>query len=110
MRINTVLLLIIHGFLKEWLLVYKARKAQRWFERNYDNQTKKNMNGYFGPHLDEVKSIIYGRNLPELMLYFYQQPFNLNSEQLRPIYHWFYTKLLINMHGILISQDLISIF
>jgi len=84
--------------LKEWLLVYKARKAQRWFERNYDNQTKK-YEWYFGPHLLENQKHNLWKESTRINALFLSTAVNLNSEQLRPIYNWFYTKLVINISG-----------
>ena len=41
---------IFQRVVREWLLVYTGRKAQRWFEREYNSKTDKD-NWYLGSHL-----------------------------------------------------------
>jgi len=81
--------------IKEWLLVYVERKAQRWFERNYDDKKGKDR-WYFGSHL------VGGKKQHQLWsdstrgnALFLSAAVNLNSEQLRPIFNWFVNKLII---------------
>ncbi len=81
--------------IKEWLLVYVERKAQRWFERDYDDKKGKEL-WYFGSHL------VGGKKQHQLWsdstrgnALFLSAAVNLNSEQLRPIFNWFVNKLII---------------
>lgn len=85
--------------LKEWLLVYKARKAQRWFERNYDHRTK-TYEWYFGPHFYENQKHSLWKESTRINALFLSSSVNLNSAQLRPIYNWFDTKLLVSTGGL----------
>lgn len=84
---------------KEWLLVYKARKSQRWFERNYNNETEA-YEWYFGSHLLENQKHNLWEESTRNNALFLSTAVNLNSEQLRPIYNWFYHKLVIILGGI----------
>lgn len=81
---------------KEWLLVYKARKSQRWFERNYNNDTE-TYEWHFGSHLLEKAKHDLWKDSTRNNALFLSTAVNLNSEQLRPIYSWFYHKLVINL-------------
>jgi len=81
--------------IKEWLLVYVERKAQRWFERDYDNKKDK-YQWYFGSHLigGKKQHQLWSESTRANAL-FLSTAVNLNSEQLRPIYNWFVNKLVI---------------
>jgi len=80
---------------REWLLVYIERKAQRWLERNYDNKKNK-YQWYFGPHLigGKKQHHLWSESTRGNAL-FLSTAVNLNSEQLRPIFNWFVNKLII---------------
>ncbi len=83
---------------KEWLLAYKASKPQRWFERNYNNETQ-NYEWYFGSYLlESQKHKLWEESTRDNGL-FLSTAVNLNSDQLRPIYNWFYYKLIIILGG-----------
>ncbi|MEI7841894.1 MAG: ATP-binding protein [Gallionellaceae bacterium] len=76
----------------EHLLVYKAFKPQQWFERTYD--PKSGRDSYdFGPGLAGQKSVWEKATRPNSL--FLSMAVQLNSEQLRPIYDWFISKLAI---------------
>jgi len=79
---------------REWLLVYIERKAQRWFERKYDNKKDKDT-WYFGSHLVGGKQRHLWSNSTRGNALFLSTAVNLNSEQLRPIFNWFVNKLVI---------------
>lgn len=76
----------------EHLLVYKAFKPQRWFERHYDAQTGKEVYE-FGPGLKGPKTLWEGATRPNAL--FLSMAVQLNSESLRPIFDWFVNGLVI---------------
>lgn len=76
----------------EHLLVYKAFKPQRWFERRYDAQTGKDVYE-FGPGLKGPKNLWEGATRPNAL--FLSMAVQLNSEALRPIFDWFVNGLVI---------------
>lgn len=76
----------------EYLLVYKAFKPQQWFDRQYDPQTGKD-HYEFGPGLKGPKSVWEGATRPNAL--FLSMAVQLNSEQLRPVFDWFVSKLAI---------------
>jgi len=79
---------------REWLLVYVKRKAQCWFERDYDSKMGK-YNWHFGPHFSNDKQRHLWSESTRANALFLSTAVNLNSEQLRPIYNWFVNKLVI---------------
>ena len=76
----------------EHLLVYKAFKPQRWFERHFDESTGKDVYDY-GPGLKGSKSLWEGATRPNAL--FLSMAVQLNSEALRPIFSWFASGLVI---------------
>lgn len=81
--------------IKEWLLVYVERKAQRWFERDYDSKNDK-YQWYFGSHLigGKKQHQLWSESTRANAL-FLSTAVNLNSEQLRPVFNWFVNKLVV---------------
>ncbi len=78
----------------EWLLAYVGRKAQRWFEREYDSKKGKD-NWYLGSHLLGGQQRQLWKESTRANALFLSTAVNLNSEQLRPIFNWFINKLVI---------------
>lgn len=76
----------------EHLLVYKAFKPQRWFERHFDAETGKDVYD-FGPGLKGPKSLWEGATRPNAL--FLSMAVQLNSEALRPVFEWFASGLVI---------------
>ena len=76
----------------EHLLVYKAFKPQRWYERRYDAQTGKDVYD-FGPSLKGPKHLWEGATRPNAL--FLSMAVQLNSEALRPVFDWFVNGLVI---------------
>lgn len=76
----------------EHLLVYKAFKPQRWFERSFDAKTGKDVYE-FGPGLKGPKNLWEGATRPNAL--FLSMAVQLNSEALRPVFDWFATGLVI---------------
>lgn len=76
----------------EHLLVYKAFKPQRWFERHFDGDTGKDTYD-FGPGLKGAKQVWEGATRPNAL--FLSMAVQLNSDQLRPVFDWFVNRLAI---------------
>lgn len=76
----------------EHLLVYKAFKPQRWYERRYDSQAGKDVYD-FGPGLKGPKSLWEGATRPNAL--FLSMAVQLNSDALRPVFDWFVNGLVI---------------
>ncbi len=86
----------------EQLLVYKAFKPQRWFERHFDAESGKDAYE-FGPGLKGAKTLWEGATRPNAL--FLSMAVQLNSEALRPVYDWFAHRLVIlNEHAPLSPQ------
>jgi len=78
--------------ISEHLMVYKAFKPQRWFDRHCD--TDKNKDVYeFGPSLKGAKNLWEGATRSNAL--FLSTAVQLNSETLRPIFDWFSNRLVI---------------
>ncbi|UOD51588.1 ATP-binding protein [Orrella daihaiensis] len=76
----------------EHLLVYKAFKPQRWFERHYDEQAGKDVYE-FGSGLKGPKNLWEGATRPNAL--FLSMAVQLNSDALRPLFDWFVNGLVI---------------
>lgn len=76
----------------EHLLVYKAFKPQRWFERHFDADSGKDVYE-FGPGLKGAKNLWEGATRPNAL--FLSMAVQLNSDSLRPVFDWFSTGLVI---------------
>ncbi|PTQ87175.1 AAA family ATPase [Agitococcus lubricus] len=88
--------------IREQLLVYKAFKPQRWFERQFDAQQGKDIYE-FGSGLKGAKHVWEGATRANAL--FLSTAVQLNSEALRPIYDWFVHQLIIfNEHSQLSPQ------
>lgn len=84
--------LTIQRIVSEYLLVYKAFKPQRWFERHFDADTGKDTYE-FGPGLKGAKQVWEGATRPNAL--FLSMAVQLNSDQLRPVFEWFVNRLAI---------------
>jgi len=76
----------------EHLLVYKAFKPQKWFERYFDADTGKDVYE-FGSGLKGPKNVWEGATRPNAL--FLSMAVQLNSDALRPVFDWFAGKLVI---------------
>jgi uncharacterized protein len=76
----------------EHLIVYKAFKPQRWFERAFDAKTGKDVYK-FGSGLKGPRHLWEGATRPNAL--FLSMAVQLNSEALRPVYDWFANELVI---------------
>lgn len=76
----------------EHLLVYKAFKPQRWFERRHDASTGKDVYVY-GTGLKGPKHLWESATRPNAL--FLSMAVQLNSEALHPVFDWFVNGLVI---------------
>lgn len=76
----------------EHLLVFKAFKPQRWFERRFDVESGRDVYE-FGSGLKGAKHLWEGATLPNML--FLSRAVNLNSEALLPVFDWFANRLVI---------------
>lgn len=77
---------------REHLLVYKAFKPQRWFDRHFEVDSGKDVYE-FGPGLKGAKHLWEGATRPNSL--FLSMAVQLNSEAMRPVFDWFATALVI---------------
>lgn len=77
---------------REHLLVYKAFKPQRWFDRHFDPKSGKDVYE-FGPSLKGAKNLWGGATRPNAL--FLSMAVQLNSEALRRVFDWFANRLVI---------------
>lgn len=92
---------------REHLLVYKAAKPQRWFTRDVDADTGKDVYE-FGPGLKGAKNLWEGATRSNAL--FLSMAVQLNSEALRPVFDWFIDGLVIfNEQAILTPQASIQL-
>lgn len=77
---------------REHLLVYKAFKPQRWFDRCFDVQNGIDLYE-FGAGLKGPKHLWQDATRPNAL--FLSIAVQLNSDTLRPIYDWFFDQLVI---------------
>ncbi|WP_324042077.1 AAA family ATPase [Aeromonas caviae] len=78
--------------ISEHLLVYKAFKPQRWFERHFDIISGKDVY-QFGSGLKGAKSLWESATRSNSL--FLSMAAQLNSETLRPVFNWLTTGLVI---------------
>ena len=76
----------------EWLFAYPEKRAQRWFEREYDFSSQQE-NWHFGSKLKGHRQI--WKEATRSNALFLSTAIQLNSEQLKPVFDWFLEKLKI---------------
>jgi AAA15 family ATPase/GTPase len=83
---------------REYLLVYKTAKPQKWYERTFDPATGQDRYE-FGTGLSGQKTVWEKATRPNSL--FLSIAITLNSSALKPVYEWFSSNLLIynNLHG-----------
>ncbi len=81
---------------KEWLLVYQKAKPQRWFDRQYDAKSDKEI-FEFSSFLGGQKRAWQEATRPNSL--FLSTAVQLNSEQLRPLHSWFSESLVVLLDG-----------
>ena len=70
----------------ERLLVYRTGKAQRWFERSYDETTRTENWMPFSPNFNGPREMWRKATRSKALLL--TTAAQLNSEQLKPVFHW----------------------
>ncbi len=88
--------------ISEHLLVYKAFKPQRWFDRHFDEGSDKDVYE-FGAGLRGAKSLWEGATRPNSL--FLSMAVQLNSSTLRPVFDWFSSGLVILNEQSPLSRD-----
>ena len=78
--------------LREWLIAYPEGRPQRWFDREYDPKTREYTyefsSKFLGGRLrQDWKKATRGNAL------FFSVAVQFNSEQLKPVFHWFQKRL-----------------
>ena len=80
----------------EWLFDYPEGRAQRWFERNYIPEAKKDI-WYFGPKFTGLRKGWQEATRSNAL--FLSTAIQLNNEQLKPVFNWFDRKLRVINQG-----------
>lgn len=80
----------------EWLFAYPEGRAQKWFERNFDPETQKDI-WYFGPKFTGHRKIWQEATRSNAL--FLSTAIQLNNEQLKPVFNWFDRKLRVIRQG-----------
>ena len=80
----------------EWLFAYPEGRAQKWFERNYDTETQKDI-WYFGPKFTGSRKVWQDATRGNAL--FLSTAIQLNNEQLKPVFNWFDHKLHVIDQG-----------
>ncbi|MBK8579001.1 MAG: AAA family ATPase [Candidatus Accumulibacter sp.] len=85
---------------KEWLVAYPHGRAQRWFEREYDAESK-TQRWWFGPNFsaERAERKVWQEFTRDNAL-FLSTAIQLNNVQLRPIFNWITQKLIVLVPGV----------
>jgi hypothetical protein len=81
----------------ERLLVYRTGKSQRWFERRFDEATRKDAWAPFSPNFNGPREMWRKATRPKAL--FLTTAAQLNSEQLAPLLDWVEHRLEILLPG-----------
>lgn len=86
--------------LKEWLVAYPQGRAQRWFEREYDAETKTER-WWFGPNFkaERAERKVW-QEFTRANALFLSNAIQLNNAQLRPVFNWLTQKLIVLVPGV----------
>jgi len=80
----------------EWLFAYPEGRAQKWFERNHDPETQKDI-WYFGPKFTGQRKVWQEATRSNAL--FLSTAIQLNNEQLKSVFKWFDRKLRVVSQG-----------
>jgi len=86
----------------EWLFAYPEGRAQKWFERNYDPETQKDI-WYFGPKFTGRRKVWQEATRSNAL--FLSTAIQLNNEQVKPVFNWFDHKLVTSVQGTSIRPE-----
>lgn len=76
----------------EWLFAFPEGRAQRWFERNI-NPDPGEPDWYFGPSFSGQRKVWQEATRANAL--FLSTAVQLNSENLKPVFHWFSNRLRV---------------
>jgi hypothetical protein len=76
----------------EWLLAYPQKRAQRWFEREYDPSSQEE-NWYLSKKFKGNRQILQKATRRNAL--FLSTAIQLNNDQLKPVFNWFQQKLTV---------------
>ncbi len=76
----------------EWLLAYPEKRAQRWFEREYDFSSQQE-NWYFGTKFKGRRQV--WKEATRSNALFLSTAIQLNNTQLKPVFDWFQEQLYV---------------
>lgn len=82
----------------EWLLAYPEGRAQRWFERAWNEDAQQD-DYYFGSKFSGKKKIWQDATRSNGL--FLSTAIQLNNEQLKPVFYWFKNLIVIRQQDIL---------
>ncbi len=82
----------------EWLLSYPQGRAQRWFERLY-NEKNKEYDWFFGSKFTGSKKIWQEATRANAL--FLSSAIQLNNEQMKPVFYWFRHIMTIRSNDII---------
>jgi hypothetical protein len=77
----------------EWLIVYRTGKGQKWFDREWDEDTSQDVWGSFSTHFTGPRDTWRKATRPQAL--FLTTAAQLNSELLKPLFDWFSNGLVI---------------
>lgn len=77
---------------REWLLAYPHGKSQQWFERAFDESSNE-YQWSFGSKFKGEKNLWKSSTRSNTL--FLSTAVQLNSEQLKPVFHWLSAKLIV---------------
>lgn len=80
----------------EWLFSYPEGRAQKWFERNYNSETQKDI-WYFGPKFTGSRKVWQEATRGNAL--FLSTAIQLNNKQLKPVFNWFNHKIVVISQG-----------
>jgi uncharacterized protein len=77
----------------EWLTVYRTGKGQKWFDREWDEETGEELWGSFSTHFTGPRETWRKATRPQAL--FLTTAAQLNSELLKPLFDWFREGLVV---------------
>lgn len=80
--------------LREWLIAYPKGRAQRWFDREYNQATDEDIYE-FGPNFLGGRLRQDWRKTTRSNALFLSVAVQFNNEQLRPVFNWFQKRLRV---------------
>ena len=88
---------------REWLLAYPHGKSQHWFERSF-NESANEYQWTFGSKFKGERNLWKSSTRSNTL--FLSTAVQLNSEQLKPVFHWLSSKLILVVGNIALNPAL----